>query len=599
MAKLNIRDRNKGKVDKNGKAKKPNWEYRFEAARINGVRKHISKAGFDTKAAALEAGTAALAEYNRSGQVFEPAETSVADFLDYWLKNFCEVNLSDNTTHGYEAVIRLHLKPKLGHYKLKSVTTLVLQELINDIYIYQNFSKGYSDKIFNVIRGAFTYAKKTAKLIHENPAEDLKRPNVDVAESENEDEIIILTNEEVSDILSRFKSSPFQYYAMLISYYSGLRVGEVYGLTWDDIDFEKKTITVNKSVKKFDYNSRKDKNYRGIKGKAKTKWYLGACKTPSSYRTVPIGDTLLNALLDYKEWQEENRRLYGELYTRTYLKDELTPNNRKVKLIVQMDSVAGVEVPLQEVQMVCVKENGMFTGTDSVKYPSKVINYDMAIRFTFHAFRHTHATKLIESGIPVKAVSERLGHSSTATTWNYYVKVTSEMENEAMQAFEEAGTLNLRNEHLYKKWKDLRNKLNNVSYYKERGIKLCDEWQNFKSFEKWSLENGFEEELHLIRKDKEKDYTPDNCMWSKENKSVKGKYIYEDGENIKSYSVQQVGRGWCYRITDYDGNGVRKDIRKAGFSTENEACIAAEGRISELFEEKNAGEEKPHLRLVK
>ena len=393
MAQVTARNRNLGKLDKDGKTKKPNWEYRFEAAAIGGKRKQVSKSGFKTKAEALEAGTAALAEYNNSGKTFEPSEISVADFFDYWLKNHCEVNLSDNTTHGYNVIVNNHVKPKLGFYRLKSIDTITLQEFVNSMYVINGFSKGYLKTIIKVLKQGFSYARKTAKLIGSDPAEDIKLPNMDVSE----EEMIILSPKDVSTILDRLKRSPYQYYAIMIAYYTGLRISEVYGLTWNDIDFEKKTLTVNKIVKKFDYNSKKEKDARGIKGKNKTKWYLGACKTKSSYRTIQIGDTLINALLDYKEWQEENEVNYAEYYVRSYIKEELTKNNRRVQRIIQMDKTAGVEVPLEEIKMVCVKENGEFMGTDSMKYPSKVINAELGIRFNFHALRHPyvkHTTKI-------------------------------------------------------------------------------------------------------------------------------------------------------------------------------------------------------------
>lgn len=87
-SKLNIRNRNKDKVDKDGKPKAANWEYRFEAAKIDGKRKHISKAGFKTKKEAEVAGTKALAEYNNAGLTFELSEMSYSDYLDYWFDNY-------------------------------------------------------------------------------------------------------------------------------------------------------------------------------------------------------------------------------------------------------------------------------------------------------------------------------------------------------------------------------------------------------------------------------------------------------------------------------------------------------------------------------
>lgn len=440
MAKLNVRNRNKGKVDKDGKQKAPNWEYRFEAAKVDGKRRHISKAGFKTKKEAEVAGAKALAEYDNAGLKFEPTEISVADFLDYWLENYCKANIADSTMTAYKNIINNHIKPRMGHYRLKSVSTLVLQEMINDIYVKHNFSKSFMKNILKVLKGSFKYAKVTAKLIQVNPAEDVSLPNMS-SDSEKED-IIILTKDNVSAILERFKTVPTTYYAILTAYYSGLRVSEVYGLTWDCIDFENKKITINKIAKKIEKEGKVSEGMviRGFRGKSTTRWYFGACKTPTSYRTIDIGDTLLNALKEYKAWQESNEKDYGPHYTRHYLKPEVTENNRKVQRIIPMVEM-DFEIPMERTYPVFVKENGEFRGSDSVKYASKVINYELGITFNFHALRHTHATMLIEAGVPVKAVSERLGHGNVRTTLETYVHVTERMRNDAVDKFEQMGSL--------------------------------------------------------------------------------------------------------------------------------------------------------------
>ena len=427
MGTITIRNRNQNKLDKNEKLKKANWEYRFEGALVNGKRNQISKSGFRTKAEAQEAGTAALAEYNRSGLRFEPSEISISDFFDYWTENYCHVQISDNTTAAYETVIRLYIKPKLGKYKLKSIDTLALQTFVNEIYLEHHFKKSYLNTIVKVLKGGFSYAVKTAKFISNNPAADIKLPDI----NEEQEEIIVLSQDEISQILNRFKKTPHQYYAILIAYYTGMRISEVYGLTWDCIDFAKNEITVNKIIKKFGYDTRHLP--RGIHGKAETRWYLGACKTLSSYRIVKFGEALSSALKEYKAWQESNKIYYGDFYTHCYAKAERTHNNRSVTEVVQR-----MQNPdnLPELNLVCVSENGQFHGTDSMKYPSKIINNELGIRFNFHALRHTHATRLIETGVPVKAVSDRLGHSSSRITLDVYVKVTDKMKSDAVDAFE-------------------------------------------------------------------------------------------------------------------------------------------------------------------
>ena len=105
-----------------------------------------------------------------------------------------------------------------------------------------------------------------------------------------------------------------------------------------------------------------------------------------------------------------------------------------------IEANAELELPLPEAQLVFVKDNGQFLGTDSPKYAFKVIHYELGINSRFHDFRDTHATKLIESGADIKAVSKRLGHSTIQTTYNIYVRVTNKMESDTVDRFEKYTT---------------------------------------------------------------------------------------------------------------------------------------------------------------
>ena len=185
-----------------------------------------------------------------------------------------------------------------------------------------------------------------------------------------------------------------------------MRVSEVYGLTWDCIDFDKKTITINKNIiKKNQFGLPKKKNI--TEGISVSIWHYG------------------NSYLCYYEKNVLN---------------EIT-KKEEIKLI---EAKAELGVSLPEAKLVFVKENGQFLGTDSPKYAFKVIHYELGINSRFHDFRDTHATRLIENGADIKAVSKRLGHSSIQTTYNIYVKVTNKMENETVNRFEEyTNTINI------------------------------------------------------------------------------------------------------------------------------------------------------------
>ena len=216
-----------------------------------------------------------------------------------------------------------------------------------------------------------------------------------------------------------------------------MRVSEVFGLTWEDIDFEKKTIRVDRNVLK--KNQAGGTKKRHISGNSTTVWYFGTCKTPSSHRTIEIGDTLLNALKEYKEQQEKNKEEYGDMYMKHYSKEVINPYNKKKEIKI-VNAHTEIDVSLPEVHFVFVKKNGVYEGTDTVKYPFKVIHYELGISCRFHDFRDTHATRLIEAGADIKAVSKRLGHSTIETTYNIYVRVTTKMESEVVNKFEAYAT---------------------------------------------------------------------------------------------------------------------------------------------------------------
>ena len=112
------------------------------------------------------------------------------------------------------------------------------------------------------------------------------------------------------------------------------------------------------------------------------------------------------------------------------------PYNNKAEIKI-LNAHAEIDVALPEVEFVFVKNNGVFEGTDSCKYPFKVIHYELGIPCRFHDFRDTHATRLIEAGADIKAVSKRLGHKNINITYDIYVRVTTKMKSDVVDKFEE------------------------------------------------------------------------------------------------------------------------------------------------------------------
>lgn len=432
MAKVNVRNRNKGKVDKTGKPKPANWEYRFEAAKIDGKRKHISKSGFRTKKDAEDAGAKALAEYNNAGLKFEPSDMSYADYLDYWFDNYVKVSCKYNTQMAYNQIIEQHLKPVLGMYKLRSLTPVLIQEYVNKKFV-TGLKKTTLTNIMSVLSGSLRYAVVPARLLTSSPAEYVKYPKKKT--NKKETNRIILSIDDFNKMLDRFeKGNPFRY-ALLIGFHTGLRIGEVYGLTWDDIDFDERTLDVNKQAYKRNYgvDVRQVMKQKG-KREEKSAWYFGDTKTLSSTRKIKIGDTLIKELREYKAIQAQNELLYGEYYTQIFMKKEKDEKGKDIYRLIEVEK--SVPVGLPQANLIMRKENGQYSSSDSFKYAARVIHYDLGIAFNFHSLRHTHATTLIEGGVSPKAVQARLGHENIETTLQTYVHNTEAMEQTAVDVFE-------------------------------------------------------------------------------------------------------------------------------------------------------------------
>ena len=438
MAKLNTRNRNKGKVDKEGKPKSPNWEYRFEAAKVDGKRKHISKAGFKTKKEAEVAGAKALAEYNNAGLKFEPSEMSYADFLDYWFDNYVKTSCKYNTQVAYNRIIEMHLKPALGMYRLKALTPMQIQEYVNAKF-KNGLKKTTLTNIMAVLTGSLKYAVLPAQLLQSSPAAYIKYPALKSERAEKNRTIISV--DDFNKMLERFeKGNPFRY-ALLIGFYTGLRIGEVFGLTWDDIDLKNGTLDVNKLVYKRNYGvDVREVMKQKQKKEEKSAWYFGDTKTTASVRKIKIGETLVKELKEYKTMQLKNQLIYGEYYTTIYQKEEKDEKGNTIHRLIEVEKYVPVTLPIAN--LIMRKENGQYSTTDSFKYAARVIHYDLGIKFNFHSLRHTHATMLIESGVSPKAVQARLGHENIETTLQTYVHNTESMEQDAVDVFEKAVSTN-------------------------------------------------------------------------------------------------------------------------------------------------------------
>lgn len=406
------------------------WSYYFDLGKVDGKRKKKEKGGFRTKKEAEAALAAAMNEYNHAGTVFEPSEITVSDYLDQWYELSCRPNLKYNTQVGYLRIIEGHIKPKFGSYKLKAISPTVLQEYANSLKM-NGYSKSHIVGILTVFQSALDYAIEPLHYINQNPMKSVRFPKVERKPRER----IILTLEEWQQIIDRFRDTRY-YIPLMIGFYTGLRISEAFALTWEDIDFEKRTLSVNKQIVKRNFGAdvRQAVEKQG-KRVQRSSWYFTTPKTNTSVRTIPFGETLYNALKQEKTAQMRNEMKYGEYYTIHVLKKETDEKGYDMWRIVPIQKC--VESQLQRVRLICIAENGQYTSTDSFKFCSRVIHKELQLAFDYHSLRHTHATMLIEAGANVKNVQTRLGHTDIKTTLQTYVHDTEKMGEQSVELFEQ------------------------------------------------------------------------------------------------------------------------------------------------------------------
>ena len=182
-----------------------------------------------------------------------------------------------------------------------------------------------------------------------------------------------------------------------------MRTGEVFALTWDDIDLDNRTIKINKTV----YAKDKEENGR---------WYIGTTKTLGSQREVYICDTLYSALSDYKKCKTNIRKKYGKKYKRYILEEVKNKYGKLVEYkIIENNSKRN------KIEMVFTRNDGTYSGTDVIRYPFKIIHCELGIKCGFYDLRGSFATKALSSGIEIKDISRILRHSKIETTENYYI----------------------------------------------------------------------------------------------------------------------------------------------------------------------------------
>lgn len=333
-------------------------------------------------------------EKMKSGVCIEYTNMTLGEWMDYWHENYVAHRVKIKTRCDYESSIRCHIKPRMGKIKLAELKGLQVQQFYNDLSKNGKLigkGGGLAPKTIKNVHIALHRALEEAvnnDLIMKNPLKGVTLPK------QVSKPIEILSLEEQKKLIEKCFDHPWGR-AIFVTLFSGMRLGEVLGLTWKDIDFKNNYISISKEVgriQNFDPNI-----------ESKTVLCLrNETKTSSSNRKIAIASQVMEKLQEYKKEQEKQRKEWGNAY-----------NN---------------------LNMVFCREDGNLIDPKTFQtFYLKTLKKAEIGHKRFHALRHTFATRALEANSNIKVVSEILGHASIQITLDTYSHVSPALQKDTMQ----------------------------------------------------------------------------------------------------------------------------------------------------------------------
>ena len=322
----------------------------------------------------------------QNGLVIDGKSLKFSEFTEIWKRDYGSKELAPSTYKRYCRMLETRLLPYFGHFyinKIKPTDIMKFYDLLEkDTQLVRkkgnNGSKtkkplsGKTILEHHRLLRAMLHRAVYWQLIVSNPAERVQPPKAKKPKRRSYDDeqtkILLENLEKLTVEDTKYKV------AIILTIFTGVRLGELMGLEWQDVDFRNGIISINRSSQ-----------YLSDMGV-----FTKVPKTESSIREIAIPEFIISLLEEYKLWYEEQKSLYGELWTNSD------------RLFVQAD---GKPMHPSSISKWFVK----YVGTIGLP----VIN--------FHGLRHTNASLLVAQNIDIAVISARLGHAQISTTLDFYV----------------------------------------------------------------------------------------------------------------------------------------------------------------------------------
>ncbi len=353
------------------------WEVKIDGT-VDGERLRKSKRVYGRKSDAKRMAEDLIVKIKEPSSHYDPDRMTLEDYLLIWIESR-ETNksLAHSTWWRYKGIVEKKLNPALGHVLLKDLTPLRIRAYLDEDIRNGKLSTTTICQHYAVLRSALNDAVREYRLITANPALDVKPPR------RADSEIKALSKEELQKVLSITKDTMIEV-PVYIASVTGMRLSEILALRWSDVNYAERVININKTLHWYP---------------DRPEWYTSKTKTKSGRRKVKISQHTLEYLRTIQ--MEHGRIGFGK------------------------DS------------FVCLSASGEPLRNHSVSNRFSKIMKRHGLGITFHGLRHTHATLLLaDSNIPIKIVSDRLGHSSTSFTADVYIHPDVEHQTGAAEVME-------------------------------------------------------------------------------------------------------------------------------------------------------------------